>query len=77
METGFFRVDPYYIHLRGEDSPSRPRVWGTNFLAYPTGELGAEFAERYNRMLACAEEVLAGTGLRMYPLAHLHITIGA
>ncbi len=75
-ESGaFYKVDPYYAHLRGDDA-QRPRVWGTNFLAYPTGELGPAFAERYSRMLACAEEVLQGTGLRMYPQAHLHITIG-
>jgi hypothetical protein len=70
MQEAFFKVDPYIVQ------DPLPPVWGTNFLPYLIGRLGEAFEERYRRMQVCSEEVLRGTGLRMYPLSALHITIG-
>ncbi len=74
MEEEWFRVDPYYKDL-SKDEADRPHVWGTNLVAYPVGELGAAFAERYERVRAKAAEELPGTGLAIYPLHALHITM--
>lgn len=69
----FFKVDAFCKHLKAGE---QIEVWGTNFLAFPIGQFPEAFKERYERTRAEFQKVMNGSGLYMYPLEYLHITLG-
>jgi hypothetical protein len=69
----FFKLDTYCKRITaGEEI----EVWGTNFLAFPIGQFSPEFKRRYAALADAATHLLEGTGLYMYPVHYLHITLG-
>ena len=51
-----------------------PDVYGVNIMAYPLGQLGDEFAARYDKLRTRAEEIFPYC--YVYPREYLHITVG-
>lgn len=68
--SSFFKVD---AHLPKIACP----VWGTVLLAFPIGVVSDAFRERYEKMTKASSTVLQGTGLYMYPVDFIHITVAS